>query len=73
MAAVHVDQVDKCGLDHGALVGNETLLVAHRGGRDRLAEPVLQRRDAFVLVYAARGAVAGRHHAANSNIVTIAN
>src|SRR6267143_436797 len=60
VAAVSVDEIDQRRLDDGALVGNEPRFRSP-GGRDRAREPFLERWNAFVLVDAARGAIADRN------------
>src|SRR6185436_12051496 len=58
VAALLVDQLLQRRLDHALLVGDEARLVAPGGRADRADQPLLQRRDAFVLVHAGGGAVA---------------
>src|SRR5712692_2826808 len=60
VAAVPVDEIEERRFDHGSLVGNEPRLRAPRR-RERAREPLLEGRNAFVLVDAARGAVADRN------------
>src|SRR6266849_1208358 len=60
MALLAVDELDQCGLDHRPLVRDEALLRAPRTDHDA-GEPLLERRNPFILVYAARSSVADRH------------
>src|SRR5258708_1659783 len=60
MAAAAIDQVEERRFDHGSLVGDEPRLHSP-GARHDASEPFLERRDAFILVDAARGAVADRN------------
>src|SRR5882762_3792250 len=60
VAAAAVDEVDQRRFDHGSLVGNKPRFHTpwtRQGAR----EPLLERRNALVLVDAARGAVADRN------------
>src|SRR5260221_1088286 len=60
VAAVAVDEGEERRFDHGSLVGDEPRLRAPRR-RERAREPLLEGRNALVLVDPARGAVADRN------------
>src|SRR5882672_3700412 len=60
VAAGAVDELGERGLDHGSLVRDEALVRAPGTDHDA-GEPLLERRDPLVLVYAARSPVADRH------------
>src|SRR5260221_859130 len=60
VAGAAIDQVDERRFDHGSLVGDKPRLHSP-AARNRTSEPILERRNALVLVDAPRGAVADRN------------